>query len=298
MVEYRRRSSSMNGQSSGNQQLNNDLAVKVNNLYYTYSDGTKALKGINLEIKRGEKVAIMGSNGSGKSTFFLNLNGVLRPQSGTIAINGKPIDYSRKGLLNVRKQVGIVFQDPDNQLFSASVVQEISFGVLNLGYSKEETKEKVDQIIEELHITEFKDKPTHFLSGGQKKRVAIADVLVMNPSVVILDEPASALDPKHARMIDDIVDELSENGITVLLSTHDVERALIWADRIVLFDEGEILKEGKPEEIFFNEALLEKTNLEKPTVLKIYDGLKEKGILSEESAIPKTADQLIKLLVK
>lgn len=288
----------MNGQSSGNQQLNNDLAVKANNLYYTYADGTEALKGIDLEIKKGEKVAIMGSNGSGKSTFFLNLNGVLKPQKGTIAINGNPIDYSRKGLLEVRKQVGIVFQDPDNQLFSASVVQEISFGVLNLGFSKEEAKEKVDQIIEDLHITEFKDKPTHFLSGGQKKRVAIADVLVMQPSVVILDEPASALDPKHARMIDDIVDELSENGITVLLSTHDVERALIWADRIVLFDEGEILKEGRPEEIFFNETLLEKTNLEKPTVLKIYDGLKERGILAEESAIPKTAEQLINLLIK
>ena len=298
MVKSRRRSSIMNGQSSGNQQLNNDLAVKVNNLYYTYADGTEALKGIDLEIKKGEKVAIMGSNGSGKSTFFLNLNGVLKPQKGTIAINGNPIDYSRKGLLEVRKQVGIVFQDPDNQLFSASVVQEISFGVLNLGFSKEEAKEKVDQIIEDLHITEFKDKPTHFLSGGQKKRVAIADVLVMQPSVVILDEPASALDPKHARMIDDIVDELSENGITVLLSTHDVERALIWADRIVLFDEGEILKEGRPEEIFFNETLLEKTNLEKPTVLKIYDGLKERGILAEESAIPKTAEQLINLLIK
>ncbi|MBN7771901.1 energy-coupling factor ABC transporter ATP-binding protein [Clostridium aminobutyricum] len=287
----------MDEQNRRNQQPDSDIMVKVDGLYYTYADGTQALRGIDLEIKKGEKVAIMGSNGSGKSTFFLNLNGVFRPQKGNISINGKPLDYSKKGLLEVRRQVGIVFQDPDNQLFSASVTQEISFGVLNLGFPKEEVREKVDQIMDELHITEFKDKPTHFLSGGQKKRVAIADVLVMQPSIVILDEPASALDPKHARMIDEIVDELSRSGITVLLSTHDVERALIWADKIVLFDEGKVLKEGKPEEIFFDEALLEKTNLEKPSVLKIYDGLIKEGLLPKGACMPKTAEELITLFV-
>ncbi|MBE6033610.1 MAG: ATP-binding cassette domain-containing protein [Clostridiales bacterium] len=278
--------------------MNNNIVLTAEDLYYVYADGTKALNGVNLEVKKGEKLAVMGPNGSGKSTFFLHLNGVLKPKSGKISINQQNIDYSRKGLLQVRKQVGIVFQDPDNQLFSANVMQEISFGVLNLGFSQEEARNKVDKIIEELNITEFKDKPTHFLSGGQKKRVAIADILVMEPDVVILDEPASALDPKHARMIDSIVDDLSSRGITVILSTHDVERALIWADRVVLFNEGRIISQGTPEEIFRKDDLLEITNLEKPTVLRIFENLQKAGVLEKNLPIPKTAEELEILIAK
>lgn len=272
--------------------------VKAEKVCYTYEDGTQALRGIDLEIKQGEKIAIMGANGSGKSTFFLHLNGVMKPKSGTIFIDEKPIDYSRKGLLEVRKKVGIVFQDPDNQLFSANVTQEISFGVLNLGFSEEEAKKKVEQVIEELNITEFKDKPTHFLSGGQKKRVAIADILVMEPEVMILDEPASALDPKHARLIDGIVDQLSEKGITVILSTHDVERALIWADRVILFHEGCVVGQGSPDEVFSNAELLARTNLEKPTVLRLFDRLCQVGILSRELPIPHKAEELEQYIIQ
>jgi len=279
-------------------ELNNNIVLTAEDLHYVYADGTKALNGVNLEVKKGEKLAVMGPNGSGKSTFFLHLNGVLKPKSGKISINQQNIDYSRKGLLQVRKQVGIVFQDPDNQLFSANIMQEISFGVLNLGFSQEEARSKVDKIIEELNITEFKDKPTHFLSGGQKKRVAIADILVMEPDVVILDEPASALDPKHARMIDSIVDDLSSRGITVILSTHDVERALIWADRVVLFNEGRIISQGTPEEIFRKDDLLEITNLEKPTVLRIFENLQKAGVLEKNLPIPKTAEELEILIAK
>nr|WP_315021075.1 ATP-binding cassette domain-containing protein [uncultured Aminipila sp.] len=280
------------------EELKKDIVIKTENLQYIYADGTKALNGIDLEVKKGEKLAVMGPNGSGKSTFFLHLNGVLKPKSGKVYINGKSIDYSRKGLLQVRKQVGIVFQDPDNQLFSANVVQEISFGVLNLGFSQEEARSKVDKIIDELNITEFKDKPTHFLSGGQKKRVAIADILVMEPDVVILDEPASALDPKHARMIDSIIDDLSSRGITVILSTHDVERALIWAERVVLFNEGRIISQGTPEEIFRKDDLLEITNLEKPTVLRIFENLQKAGVLESNLPIPRTAEELETLIAK
>lgn len=273
-------------------------AVEAKDIHHVYQDGTKALQGINLKVMKGEKLAVMGSNGSGKSTFFLHLNGVLKPSKGKIYINGEGIDYSRKGLLKVRKQVGIVFQDPDNQLFSANVMQEISFGVLNLGYSQEEVLEKVNKVIEELNIAEFKEKPTHFLSGGQKKRVAIADILVMEPDIVILDEPATALDPKHARMIDGIVENLSQKGITVILSTHDVERALIWADRVVLFNEGKVLAEGSPEEIFSDDNLLKASNLEKPTVMKIYEDLKKAGVIQGEYKIPRTAEDLETIIAK
>lgn len=275
-----------------------ETIVKAEKVCYTYEDGTEALKGIDLEIKRGEKIAIMGANGSGKSTFFLHLNGVMKPKSGTIYIDGTPINYSRKGLLEVRKKVGIVFQDPDNQLFSANVIQEISFGILNLGVGEEEAKERVEQVIKELNITEFKEKPTHFLSGGQKKRVAIADILVMDPEVMILDEPASALDPKHARLIDGIVDQLSEKGITVILSTHDVERALIWADRVILFHEGSVVGQGVPEDVFLNQELLTKTNLEKPTVLRIFERLCEVGILDKTLPMPRKAEELERYIMQ
>lgn len=269
-----------------------DTIVKTENLKYTYADGTEALKGIDLEIKRGEKVAIMGANGSGKSTFFLTLNGISQPTDGKIFIDGEEIKYDRKSLIEVRKKAGIVFQNPDNQLFSASVRQEISFGLFNLGYSQEEAAKKVDGIIKELNIAPFADKPTHFLSGGQKKRVAIADILVMDPEIIILDEPASGLDPKHIKLTDEIIDSLSAKGITVIIATHDAQRALSWADRLVLFHEGMVIGEGKPEELLRNEKLLGETNLEKPAVLKLFDNLVEVGILDKNLKTPVNTDEL------
>ena len=269
-----------------------NIILKLENVCYTYEDGTEALKGIDLQVERGEKLAIMGANGSGKSTLFLTLNGINKPTSGRILYNQIPVDYSRKGLLALRKKIGIVFQDPDNQLFSASVTQEISFGALNLGLPHEEARERVEKIIEELHISAFRDRPTHFLSGGQKKRVSIADILVMDPEIIIFDEPAAALDPKHARMIDEIIDQLSEKGITVILSTHDVNRALIWADRVALIDEGVIISEGTPDEIFTNDEVLAQTNLEKPTVLRIFESLCQSGVLDRSLSIPHTAREL------
>ena len=269
-----------------------NIILKLENVCYTYEDGTEALKGIDLQVERGEKLAIMGANGSGKSTLFLTLNGINKPTSGRILYNQIPVDYSRKGLLALRKKIGIVFQDPDNQLFSASVTQEISFGALNLGLPHEEARERVEKIIEELNISAFRDRPTHFLSGGQKKRVSIADILVMDPEIIIFDEPAAALDPKHARMIDEIIDQLSEKGITVILSTHDVNRALIWADRVALIDEGVIISEGTPDEIFTNDEVLAQTNLEKPTVLRIFESLCQSGVLDRSLSIPHTAREL------
>ncbi|MEG1931443.1 MAG: ATP-binding cassette domain-containing protein [Anaerovorax sp.] len=273
-----------------------EFAVQVEDIHFTYSDGTKALQGISLWVRRGEKIAVMGANGSGKSTFFLTLNGVLRPQSGHININGSPLVYSKKGLLSVRKQVGIVFQDPDNQLFSADVVQEIAFGVLNLGFSQEEVRAKVNKVMAELHITELAAKPTHFLSGGQKKLVALAGILVMEPDIIILDEPVSALDPKHTAIIDEMIDYLTTKGITVILSTHNGQKALEWADRVVLFHQGTLLAEGTPGEIFRNESLLKTTNLEKPEVITLYETLQEGGFISAPCEMPVSTRELIALM--
>ncbi len=270
-----------------------DIIIKAEELYFSYDDEKSySLNGLSLEIQRGRKVAFMGANGAGKSTFFFCLNGIHRPAAGTLYLDGKPVEYSKKGLMDLRSKVGIVFQDPDNQLFSASVFQEISFGALNIGMGEKETEEAVRRVIETLEITPFQDKPTHSLSGGQKKQVSIADVLVMNPEVIILDEPASSLDPKHTLIVNQIVDLLSAQGITVLISTHDVNYALEWADEIVVIADGKTLMQGSPEEVFSDAALLAKTNLKKPAALELFESLTRKGILPAGLAVPRSLAQL------
>ena len=274
-----------------------DIILKAENLYFSYDDeNSHSLNGLSLEIKRGHKVALMGANGSGKSTFFLCCNGIHRPSSGTLYFNGEPIDYSKKGLLDLRSKVGIIFQDPDNQLFSASVYQEISFGILNLGVSEEKAKVEVEKVIDYLEITPFRHKPTHALSGGQKKQVSIADILVMHPEVIILDEPAAALDPKHTTMVNHIVDRLTDEGITVLMSTHDVNYALEWADDIFLFKDGKVLMHGTPLEVFSNQSALAETNLEQPAVLQLFHSLCRKGILKSSLPLPKNLAVLEKYI--
>lgn len=257
-----------------------DWIIEAENLCYTY-DGNdeRALDRMNLKIRRGRKVAFLGGNGSGKSTFFLCLNGIRRPDDGRILIDGTPVKYTRKGLLDLRRKVGVEFQEPDDQLFCASVYQEISFGIMNLGADEAEAEREVERVIEELGITPFQERPAHALSGGQKKLVAIADILVMHPEVMILDEPTAALDPKHTRIVQDIISKLTERGITVLMATHDMDYAYGWADEIVLMHEGKVLRSGSPAEVCSDRQALEKTNLEMPSVLRLYEIMKEKGIL-------------------
>lgn len=270
-----------------------DIILKAEDLYFSYDDdNSHSLNGLSLEIKKGQKVAIMGANGSGKSTFFLCCTGIHKPQKGKLYLDGKEVKYNKKGLLDLRSKVGIVFQDPDNQLFSASVYQEISFGILNLGVSEEQAKKEVEEVINYLEITPFRSKPTHALSGGQKKQVSIADILVMHPEIIILDEPAAALDPRHTTMVNHIVEQMTENGITVLMATHDVNYAYEWADEVILFHEGKVLMNGSPEQVFGNRAALRQTNLEPPAVLELFESLCKKGILKSSLPFPKNLKTL------
>lgn len=272
----------------------NEVILKAENVFYSYDDGkTHSLNGLSLEIRRGKKIAVMGANGSGKSTFFLCCNGVYRPSEGTIYFHGKPVDYSRKGLLQLRQKVGIVFQDPDNQLFSASVFQEISFGILNLGVPEEEARKEVERIMDEMEITPYRDRPTHALSGGQKKQVSIADILIMKPEIVILDEPAAALDPKHTVLVNQAVDRMTGEGITVMMATHDVNYAMEWADEVMIFRDGTVAAHGVPEQVFEDKQLLQETNLEQPAVLQLFDSLKKKGILKEGLPLPRSLGALL-----
>jgi len=273
--------------------MNSDIILKAENLYFSYDDEqSHSLNGLSLDIRRGQKVAFMGANGSGKSTFFLCCTGILKPQSGKLYLNGEELRYDKKSLLNLRSKVGIVFQDPDNQLFSASVYQEISFGILNLGVSEEQARQEVEGVIDYLEITPFRHKPTHALSGGQKKQVSIADILVMHPDIIILDEPAAALDPKHTTMVNTIVEHLTEQGITVLMATHDINYAYEWADEVLLFHEGKVLMHGSPAQVFSNPLALQKTNLEPPAVLELFESLCKKGILKSSLPLPKNLKTL------
>ena len=274
-----------------------DWVIEAQDVSFTYDgNDAKALDGLSLKIRRGAKVAFMGGNGSGKSTFFLCLNGIRKPDRGKIWINGSSISYTRKGLLDVRSKVGIVFQEPDNQLFSASVYEEVSFGILNLGADEETAKREVEHVLAELEITPFQDRPVHALSGGQKKQVAVADILVMHPEVMILDEPVAALDPKHTRKVQEIVEGLSKKGITVLMATHDIDYAYAWSDEIVLMKNGKVIRQGTPDEVCSDETVLKEAGLELPVVVRVYERLRQKGMISEDTALPKSVEALIENL--
>ena len=275
-----------------------EILIKAEELWFSYDDGyTHSLKGVDVKIRKGKRIAVMGANGSGKSTFFLCCNGILRPSRGRLLFHGEPVDYSRKGLLKLRQKVGIVFQDPEDQLFSASVYQEISFGLLNTGMPEPEAAEAVERIMEEMGIAEYRKRPVHALSVGQKKLVSIADVLVMRPEIAVLDEPAASLDPKHTALVRKLVDKMTKEGITVMISTHDVDYCLEWADEMLLFHDGRIEASGSPEDILGNEELLKKTHLEKPAVLKLYEAMLQKGVISGKQPAPKNLKALMEQIL-
>lgn len=277
--------------------VDKEVIIKAENLYFSYDDEkTYSLDGFSLEIKRGRKVAFLGANGAGKSTFFLTLNGIHKIADGHLEVDGKEVKYDKKSLLELKSKVGIVFQDPDNQLFSASVRQEISFGAMNMGMSQDEAEEAVNKVVEKLLIGPFVHKATHALSGGQKKQVSIADVLVMMPKIVILDEPASSLDPKHTTIVNGIIEMMVNEGITVLVSTHDVNYAYGWADEVVVVDHGKVLMHDKPRTVFRNHEVLKMANLEKPTVLEFYDRLVKKGVVEKSEFTPRTVEELDELI--
>lgn len=274
-----------------------EIIIEARDVHFSYEEGgPHSLNGISLKIRKGQKVAFMGANGCGKSTFFLCCNGIYKPEEGTILFHGKPIDYSRKGLLDLRGKVGIVFQDPDNQLFSASVYQEISFGPMNLGLPEDEVRKEVEHVIEYLEITPFCSRPAHALSGGQKKQVSIADILVMHPQVIILDEPAAALDAKHTKMVNQIVEKLAGEGITILMATHNIDYALEWADEIVLMHEGKVLLQADPVTVCTDLDALALTNQEEPSVLRLFGKMVKKGVLAENLKPPTCMAQLEKYI--
>jgi len=250
--------------------------LQLEDVEYEYPDGTKALRKISLDIEKNKKVAILGPNGAGKSTLFLHLNGILKPKRGRVLFDGKAVKYSRSELKSLRSRVGIVFQDPDTQIFAGTVSQEVSFGPINLGLDIEEIKRRVKKALKDTGTEELAHKPTHLLSFGQKKRVSIAAVLAMEPEVIIFDEPTAYLDPKHSKKLVDILNSLHGQGKHIILSTHDVDFAYTWSDDAFILKDGRLLEKGPTKEIFRNDELLKEADLSKPILLDVYNVLREK----------------------
>jgi cobalt/nickel transport system ATP-binding protein len=269
--------------------------IEAKDVSYRYPDGTRALNLVNMCIEQGKKIAVIGANGAGKSTLFLHLNGINKPVSGEIRYMGTKISYANNELMKLRKEIGIVFQEPDNQLFSSSVFQEISYGPMNMKLSRELVLKRVEAAMEATGISELKHKPTHFLSYGQKKRVAIASILAMEPSVLILDEPTSGLDPQNVDVIINILNALNEAGTTIVVSTHDIDLAYTWADYIYVMNKGEVIGQGTPIEVFTNKDLMKQSNTKTPWIVEVYGEIARK-CEAYEGFIPKSKEQLFQFI--
>jgi cobalt/nickel transport system ATP-binding protein len=230
--------------------------LELDDLHFCYPGGQEpALRGASLRLRAGKKVVLLGRNGSGKTTLLLHGNGILRPTHGQICLGGQPVTYDRPGLQAWRRRVGLVFQNPDDQIFSASVFQDISFGPLNLGLDADEARSRVQQAAELCELTELLERPTHALSGGQKTRVALAGVLAMEPDLLLADEVTSGLDPWMRRQVFAIFAQLVHRGKTVLLSTHDTAVARHWADIVVVMAAGRVVAADAPGQIFGDPVL-------------------------------------------
>ena len=255
--------------------------IKIDNLYFQYPHGEDeepklAIKGVSLEIEEGSFTAIIGQNGSGKSTLAKNLNGLLLPSKGAVYVSGMDTRDEDK-IWDIRQTAGMVFQNPDNQLVSAIVEDDVAFGPENIGINPVEIRARVDEALDAVKMGKYKRKAPHLLSGGQKQRIAIAGVVAIRPRCIIFDEPTAMLDPRGRKDIMEIIEKLHREGITVILITHFMDEA-VKADRVVIMNKGEILLDGTPEHVFSQDELIRSARLDVPIAAEIAIYLRENGI--------------------
>jgi len=272
--------------------------IETKDITYEYPDGTKALEKVNFDVEEGKIVALLGPNGAGKSTLFLHFNGILRPSIGTIVIDGEPVNYNKKDLMRIRQKVGIVFQNPDDQLFAPTVLEDVAFGPMNMGLSKEEVEDRVKEALIRVGMDGFEKKPPHHLSGGQKKRVAIAGILAMKPKIMVLDEPTSGLDPKGASQILRLLYKLNKEGITIVISTHDVDLVPLYASKVYIISEGKIIKEGTAPEVFEDVKTIRGANLRLPRIAHLMEILEKEDKLPFDKPYPLTIGGARKRILK
>ena len=237
--------------------------VEVKDLEYDYPDGTKALQGANFRITHGESVAVVGANGAGKSTLLLHLNGYLTPRKGTMRIGDFPL--TKETLKGVRRSVGMVFQNPDDQLFMPTVYDDVAFGPLNLGFPVKDIDERVMEALSTVGISHLKNRPPYKLSEGEKRMAGIASVLSMSPDILVMDEPTSSLDPMARRQLIELLKTFSH---TKIIATHDLDMVLDLCERTLVMHDGRVIADGLTSDLFFDDELLEKSHLEKPLGLQ------------------------------
>lgn len=252
--------------------------VETRDLTHVYRGNLPALQGVNFIAERKSRIAVIGPNGAGKSTLFKHFNGILKPTSGEVLVRGEPV--TKENVREVRKFVGIVFQNPDDQIFSPTVEQDVAFGPTNLGLDEATVAHRVEEALHLLGIEDLRERVPHHLSGGEKKRVAIAGILAMEPQVLVLDEPTAGLDPQGVTDLMGFVNRLPEDyGMTVIFSTHHVDLVAEMADFIYVMDQGQIVASGTVEEIFARPELLARTRLEVPVIPKLIRSLQESGVV-------------------
>lgn len=244
------------------------MAIKVRNLSFTYPNGQVGLIDVNLDIEEGKKTAILGLNGSGKSTLLHHLAGITLPQRGRVEVLGREV--CEKNLRAIRRELGFLFDYPDHQLFSTTVYQDIRFGLDNYRYPEVEKDERIRRISKALHIESLLELPPHQLSLGQKKKVAIAGLMVLEPSLLFCDEPFSGLDGYTSAYFKELLDALVAEGKTIVLSTHDVDLSYEWADRVIILKEGELLSSGPAREVLGEEEIYQKSNLTRPILYELF----------------------------
>ncbi|CAL9350102.1 ATP-binding cassette domain-containing protein [Streptomyces sp. enrichment culture] len=269
--------------------------VALHGVSFAYEDGPRVLDGLEFEVREGRALALLGRNGTGKTTLMRLLSGGLRPDTGRLTVEGEPVSYDRAGLTRLRTTVQLVVQDPDDQLFAASVGQDVSFGPLNLGLSDTEVRARVAEALAALDITALADRPTHLLSYGQRKRTAIAGAVAMRPRVLILDEPTAGLDPDGQERLLTTLEKLRAGGTTVVMATHDVDLALRWADDAALLTPSGV-RTGPVATTLARTDLLDQAGLRLPWGIAATRLLRTQGLLPDAQPGPRTPEELAALI--
>ena len=274
-----------------------DWTIETVDLTYWYSGNDRAsLDDVSIRIKKGVKTVILGANGAGKSTLFYHFNGVFKPSSGSVSFNGEVISYRRKALRALRSKVSVVLQNPDDQIFGQTVEEDVAYGPTNLGLDDDEIKSRVSRALRLVGLDDLRDRNTLKLSYGQRKRLALAGALAMEPEVLIMDEPTAGLDPQMALELMELAEQLHHSGTTVVISTHDVDLAYAWADEIHVLRRGELIYSGRSEEFYSDPIRVYTTGVMQPSMFLINKSLCDmRG--QPEAPYPRTETQLISKMV-
>jgi cobalt/nickel transport system ATP-binding protein len=270
-----------------------ETILELRGVSYRYPDGSRGLNDCSISFQRGKRTALLGLNGAGKTTLFLQCNGVLRPQDGQVLLEGTPLDYGRKGLRRLRSRIGVVFQNPDAQLFSASVREDVSFGPLNLGLPVAEVRDRVERSLAAVGMAAHADRPVHAMSYGQKKRVCIAGVLAMEPELLILDEPMAGLDAAMQAELATVLERLHDGGMTIIIATHDIDFAYQWADRVSVLEAGRCAANWPATELPWVLERLERFGIGIPRVAQLHHSLMNAGLATADVPPPRSHQELL-----